>query len=176
MHKASSSPSLPSVVSSHSSHPRRQPLSHSVPALPDDMHRERSCPKPPWDVGDRKAKTFIQTTSTRTGQNTQGLLRAVQPPNTNFIFNITNSSHVLQQAELQVSSKVLIPSERSKVWTFQRRGVDTGDSNKVSDTFTQEKLTQCHVLHVTVRRFAWQEISGDGLLLFSGGCLNQLIF
>ena len=97
----------------------------------------------------KREKPFIQTTSTSTGQNIQGLLRAVPPPNTNsFIFNFTNGSHVLQRAELQVSSEVLIPSERSKVWTFQRRGVDTGDSNKVSDTFTQENLTQCDVLRL----------------------------
>ena len=61
MHKASSSPSLPSVVGWRSSHPRRQPLTHSVPALPDDMHRERSCPKPPWDFGDRKEGKTIHS-------------------------------------------------------------------------------------------------------------------
>lgn len=61
MHKASSSPSLPSVVGLHWSHPRRQPLSHSVPALPDDMHRERSCPKPTWDFGDRKEGKTIHS-------------------------------------------------------------------------------------------------------------------
>lgn len=150
MRKASSSPSLPSVVGSHSSHPRRQPLTHSVPALPDDMHRERSCPKPPWDFGDRKEGKTIH--SNNIYKNWAKYSRSFK--------SCSTSQHKLVHFQLHKRLPCLTAGRTSSQFrgTDSKRtfkGVDLStarcwhrDSNKVSDTFTEENLTQCDVLRL----------------------------